>query len=172
MRIESVRPLGVAHFAGSLWDLIQEYPDASLDDQSPATRGAFVDLIRERILFERFWAVTDSRYAGLLGGIGFRPITDGLGALHGVCFARSVHRTGLPQSAVRSILDVLRIEGFRSVWAVHYRDNTHVARFLGELGFVASEPHPLMVVPHNVTRRGVPVPMAVVRLDLPPTSAA
>ena len=172
MRIESVQPLPLeaAQFAKALWDLIQEYPDASLDDQSPATREAFVDLIWERIRFESYWAITDPRFPGLLGGIGFRPVTNVSGVLHGICFSKSVHRTGLPQSAFRGVLDVLRIRGFRTVWAAHYADNLHIGRFLKEFGFVLSGPH--LMFPELATRRGVPVPMVVVRLDLTSPTAA
>ena len=101
-----------------LWLLVHEDPQANLDDDAPATLGAFVDEMsnRQEFLLERIWGVLDDDGTPV-GVIAFRPLTRRVGAFHGICFTKDVHGTGLPRQAVQAVIEILVMDGYVKIQA-------------------------------------------------------
>lgn len=145
-----------------LWAWLQEDTIANLDDSAPTTCDQFAEKMdsRQWILGERLFGVTcDDEPVGV---IGFMPISDRVGAFHGICFTRSVHGSSVTRDAVRRVLDVLVMDGYVKIQACFFAHNRRVARFLAHLGF--EEEGRLRA---QTTQQGCPVDMILVARFVP-----
>lgn len=117
-----------------LWIWLDQFPKASKDDSSPATFEEFVgEMIRRGEAGEILTTVTLDGIP--VGCIGFAPVGD-IGSMHGICFDRAVHGTGIARYAMQRFLEILWSGGYRKVSATYFADNNRVNLFLKRLGFV------------------------------------
>jgi RimJ/RimL family protein N-acetyltransferase len=118
-----------------LWAWMQEDPDANGDDTAPKTCDAFEMALRGRAARgEQSWGFTHEGTP--IGAMAFQPLSGDVGTLHGICFTRAVHGTGLPRAAVAVVLTELHAAGMRKICASYLVTNARVERFLQKLGFV------------------------------------
>jgi RimJ/RimL family protein N-acetyltransferase len=71
-----------------------------------------------------------------VGFLGYAPVNHDTGMLHGVCFAKAVHGTGLAARSLTAVLVELARQNVRKVSASYFADNQRVRRFLQRQGFV------------------------------------
>lgn len=149
------RPFPPEHYP-LLWSWLNEFPDANLDDSSPRSLEQLAASIRIREdQGEQIWAVLQSGRP--VGVIAHRAIAEGVEKFCGICFARVVHGTGIPQRAVRAALGRLFDSGIETVAAVYLTDNVRVHRFLRALGATCEVARPGLA-----QRRGEPIDMTQV----------
>jgi RimJ/RimL family protein N-acetyltransferase len=117
-----------------LWEFMLEFPRHNFDDGGPQTFEQFERAIAERIAHEILVAFdVEGVFAG---AVAYRPFTPRSGVLHGMCFAKAVHGSGIPAEAMRGFLDSLFRDGAEKVSAQLHADNTRAWRFFKKLGFV------------------------------------
>lgn len=117
-------------WAPILWAWIQEFPDAHFDDLHPATDAeTWMKEMWSRRLFIAWHGGSPC------GVIGFEATDQRTGLLRGICFAKRVHGTGVPQRALVALLAKLKDEGMDKVTALYYASNAVVRSFLRECGF-------------------------------------
>lgn len=119
-----------------LWGWMNEYPRSNFDDYAPKTVEEFHDEILSRI--QRREIICMALYNDEpVGCIGFAPITDRLGSLHGICFSKAVHGKGLAPFAVRRFLEKVFAAGkVEKIKASYFKDNMRIKKFLRAQGFV------------------------------------
>ncbi len=141
-----------------LWKWLQEYPRANFDDYGPRTEEEFhVTMARRLQNHELCMGALEN--GKLIGMIGYSPITDRLGSLHGICFSKEVHGTGAAAASVRRFLGMLFAGKVEKVFATYFADNLRIKKFLRKQGFV----HEGMLVSHTV-RVGKAIDMSLVAL--------
>ncbi len=118
-----------------LWQFMLEFPKHNFDDGGPQTFEQFERAMAERIAHEVLvgFTIEDGSF---VGATAYRPFTPRSGVLHGMCFSRSVHGTGLAAEAMRGFLDSLFRDGAEKVSAQLHADNIRAWRFFKKLGFV------------------------------------
>jgi len=118
-----------------IWQWLHEFPKQNLDDYAPKTLEAFKLDIQKRLAQGEIIGII-LRGGEPVGVIGFRQLTDYLGALHGICFTSKVHRTGLTQYAVHKFLKMMfRETKLDKISATYFRDNEQIKGFLKKQGF-------------------------------------
>jgi len=118
-----------------LWDFMLEFPKHNFDDGGPQTLEQFELDIAERVAQEVLVGFhLDDR--DFIGAAAYRPFTPRQGVLHGVCFAKRVHGTGIPLEAMQGFLQGLFLDGAEKISAQLHADNTRAWRWFKKLGFV------------------------------------
>ena len=84
---------------------------------------------------EQTWGVV-TETGQPVGFIGYAPVNHETGMLHGVCFAKAVHGTGIAATAFTAVLVELARQNVGKVSASYFADNLRVRRFLQRQGFV------------------------------------
>jgi RimJ/RimL family protein N-acetyltransferase len=138
-----------------LYGWMREDWDANVSDEGPQTlEDVQAELMqRER---EQTWGVmTDT--AQPVGFIGYAPVNHDTGMLHGICFAKVVHGTGVAGIALAAVLVELARQNVRKVSASYFEDNQRVRRFLQRHGFVDEG-----FLVHQTRRHGVLTSMYLV----------
>lgn len=143
-----------------LWIWLDQFPKASKDDSSPETFEEFVgEMVRRGDAGEILTTVTVDGMP--VGCIGFAPAGD-VGSLHGVCFDRAVHGTGVARYAMARFLAMLWEAGYRKISATYFADNNRVHLFLKRCGF-AQEGY----LKSQFRRDGVPIDARVAAVFRP-----
>lgn len=128
-----LRPARVSTFPLA-WQWLNEFPLQNFDDYGPTTEEQFCAEMKDRMGQEEiFEAIHDGAPVGI---IGYLPITMRMGYLHGICFTRSVHHTGIPFQAMTEFLDSRYRSGVEKISASYHADNVVVRTFLKKLGAV------------------------------------
>jgi len=115
-----------------VWRWLHEFPAANLDDFGPKDEADFIEMMHERAVKEKTWAVYHD--GALCGIVSYLPVTKRDGMFHGICFTQSVHGKGVAKAAVYSVLQKLVRSGVDKVSAGFFADNPRVHRFLASLG--------------------------------------
>jgi RimJ/RimL family protein N-acetyltransferase len=141
-----------------LWKWLNEYPRANFDDGGPQMIEEFEVEMGRR--FQRGEICMGALHNGkLVGCIGYAPVTHRLGSLHGICFSKDVHGTGVAAFAVKNFLKMLFTGKVEKVFATYFQDNTRIKKFLRKQGFV----HEGTLIDHTV-RGGRVTTMSLVAL--------
>ncbi len=133
MSIVTTRALAPADVP-RLWEFLLEFPKHNFDDGGPRTFEQFERAMAERVAHEIL--VAFDRDEAFIGATAYRPFTPRSGVLHGMCFSRAVHGTGLATEAMRGFLDSLFRDGAEKVSVQLHADNVRAWRFFKKLGFV------------------------------------
>lgn len=141
-----------------LWKWLMEFPCSNFDDYGPKTEEEFHAHIVRR-LNQRELCIAVLQNDTLIGCIGYRPMTDRLGTLHGICFSKEVHGTGAAPFAVHKFLETLFAGKVERVMASYFQDNLRIKKFLRKQGFV----HEGTLMDHTL-RGGRVTNMAIVGL--------
>lgn len=157
----TLRPAGADTDWGQCWGWLTEDRAANLDDSGPQTFRAWVDDAATRAQAgRRLWIV--AHHGTPCGFVSWVPLTARLGMLQGICFARSVHGTGIASTAVRRMLADAFAEGIEKLSGVYLATNARVGRFLQRLGAIDEG-----YLSAHTTQDGVPVDLCVVALFAP-----
>lgn len=141
-----------------LWRWLNEYPHQNFDDYGPKYIEEFeVEIIR-RIQRNTIYLVAMLNDKPV-GCIGYEKETPRSGSFKGICFAKSVHRTGVAAFAVRNFLLILFRNGIEKVSAQYFSDNMPIKNFLKKQGFGLEG----TLMAHTL-RRGVPTKVSLVAL--------
>jgi len=141
-----------------LWKWLNEYPRANFDDSAPQMIEEFEVEMGRRL--GRGEICMGALHNGkLVGCIGYAPVTHRLGSLHGICFSKDVHGTGVAAFAVKNFLKMLFAGKVEKVFATYFHDNLRIKKFLRKQGFV----HEGTLVDH-VVRGGKVTTMSLVAL--------
>ncbi len=117
-----------------LWEIMREFPLNNFDDSGPRSLGEFEELMAARARREMLLGF---HVAGeLAGAMAYQGASGRSGMLRGVCFARSVHGTGVPLAAVASAIAALFADGVEKISAQMFADNERAWRFFQKLGAV------------------------------------
>lgn len=155
MKIESPFP---QEMLNDVWDWLQEYPDANLDDTGPKGRGDFVcAMLRRRRQGEQTWCFWHGDQP--CGIVAFLPLTERVGTLHGVCFSQGHLPRAEKLSAVRSVLCNVFAQGYVKIQASYFSSNHKIAAFLKDLQFREEG-----LLRRQTTQHGVPVDVQQVAL--------
>jgi RimJ/RimL family protein N-acetyltransferase len=127
-----VSPFPVA-WAPQLYGWLREDWDANVSDEGPQTLEDVQADLMQRDGVEQTWGVMTDAPVGFLG---YAPVNHDTGMLHGVCFAKAVHGTGLAARSLTAVLVELARQNVRKVSASYFADNQRVRRFLQRQGFV------------------------------------
>ena len=117
-----------------LWEWLLEYPEANFDDYGPKTFAEFCSSIANRSQHERMWQV--KKDGTPCGVVRYFPVTDRLGSLHGICFAKGICSRQEKREAVRFVLAEIFAGGVEKICAGYFADNMKIAKFLSDLGAV------------------------------------
>lgn len=133
MRIE-ITPFPLVH-AGLAWIWLQEHPQFNFDDHGPKNPADLrTEFRRRQWRGESLVEVTaDGKPVGIVGYFPISPVT---GMLHGICFSKEVHGTGIPFEGVRQCLRAFFETGVSKISATYYADNLRVRAFLKKFGAV------------------------------------
>jgi len=148
-----------------LWIWLNEFPRANFDDYSPKTFEEFQVEIFQRMQPDSSGRVREFIVVALLDGkpigfIGYRPITERLGTLHGICFSKAVHGKGHAAFAVRNLINAIMKDGkVQKIEANYFKDNARIKKFLRKLGFE----HEGTRFDHTL-RQGKPIDVSLVAL--------
>ena len=141
-----------------LWKWLQEYPHQNFDDYGPKVIEEFeVELIR-RMQRNTVYVIALQNHKPV-GCIGYEKETPRTGSFRGICFAKSVHRTGVAAFAVKHFLRSIFNAGTEKVSACYFSDNLPIKNFLKKQGFGLEG----TLMAHTM-RRGVPTKMSLVAL--------
>ena len=118
-----------------IWAWVHERPSAHLDDSAGTTLEAFCEEMDSRL------RCGESVYGVFLdgkpvGSIGYQPISDRVGMLHGVAISRAVSGRGIADVALEQLMQQLASQGIRKVSASYFADNAHIRACLRRVGFV------------------------------------
>jgi RimJ/RimL family protein N-acetyltransferase len=132
--LEIVSPFPREHYL-LLWSWLNEFPLRNFDDYGPTDNFDLAVEMEARIQRgERTWMVS---FEGKpVGAVGYKPVTDRMGYLHGICFTKSVHGKGIAKNALLTILDELFESGVDKIAAEYFVSNARVSNFLRGLGFI------------------------------------
>ena len=142
------------------WEWIHEFPLANLDDYAPQTLDAFTRDMQERFTYERSWAVL--KHENYCGMVAYRPVTNRLGWLHGICFAKGHCTSEEKRAVVTNILNELFGQGIDKICATFFADNRKIEKFLCDLGAVREG-----VLVNQTVRQGLLLDMVQVALFSP-----
>jgi RimJ/RimL family protein N-acetyltransferase len=134
----AMRPLAGKDLS-RLWEILREFPERNFDDSGPQTLADFEEMIADRLRREImvvFEVVFDDRPGELVGATAFEPLSGRSGMLRGVCFARQVHGSGIPLTAMRGAVASLFADGIEKISAKMFADNARAWRFFQKLGAV------------------------------------
>ncbi|MES2137007.1 MAG: GNAT family protein [Pseudomonadota bacterium] len=151
------RALGAADVR-TLWEFMLEFPKHNFDDGGPRSLDQFELAMAQRVAHEVLAAFTIED-GDFVGAVAYQPFTPRSGVLHGMCFARRVHGTGIPAEAMRGFLDGLFSDGAEKVSAQLHADNTRAWRFFKKLGFVQEG-----LFRAHTTRRGELIDLRIIAL--------
>lgn len=141
-----------------LWKWLNEYPHQNFDDYGPRSIEEFeVEMISKIQRGEVF--VVALHNGQPVGCIGYAKETPRTGSFRGICFAKSVHRTGVAAFAVKHFLKSVFSAGTDKVSATYFSDNMAIKNFLKKQGFGLEG----TLMAHTM-RRGVPTKMSLVAL--------
>ncbi len=141
-----------------LWKWLQEYPHQNFDDYGPKVfeefQGELIERMGRGFLFTI--ALHNDKPVGCIGYVKESPRT---GSFRGICFAKSVHRTGVAAFAVKNFLRLVFSAGVEKISACYFSDNLPIKNFLKKQGFGLEG----TLMAHTM-RRGVPTKMSLVAL--------
>ncbi len=140
-----------------LFAWLHEHPESHFDDTMPRdSMEAFSDeIVSRQARGERLYAVlVDGQPAG---AIGYVPMTDRLGMLHGVCISRRVSGRGVADAALAQVLAALQLDGVQKVSAAYFANNRHIRACLQRVGFVDEG-----FLQDHMVQGGIPVSMWLV----------
>lgn len=140
-----------------LWRYLEEFPQHNFEDGGPASLSEFEQTLAERAKTERL--VGFHQEGAFIGAAAYLPFTRRSGALHGVCFARKVHGSGVARQAVEGFLDAIAREGAEKISAQLHADNVRAWRFFKKMGFTQEG-----LFHAHATRGGVPVDLRIIAL--------
>jgi len=141
-----------------LWKWLNEYPHQNFDDYGPKYIEEFeVEIIR-RIQRNTVYLVAMLNDKPV-GCIGYEKETPRTGSFRGICFTKSVHRTGVAAFAVKHFLKSVFNAGTEKVSAQYFSDNMAIKNFLKKQGFCLEG----TLMAHTL-RRGVPTKVSLVAL--------
>jgi RimJ/RimL family protein N-acetyltransferase len=149
-----ISPFPVA-WAAQLYGWMLEDWDANVSDEGPQNLDDVTADLMQRQAEQTWAAVTETGQP--VGFIGYAPVNHEVGMLHGVCFAKAVHGTGMAGIAFAAVLVELARQNVRKVSANYFEDNTRVRRFLQRQGFVDEG-----FLVHQTRRHGVLTSMYLV----------
>ena len=141
-----------------LWKWLQEYPHQNFDDYGPKCIEEFEVELMRRMQRNTVYVVATLNNTPV-GCIGYEKETPRNGSLRGICFAKSVHRTGVAAFAVKHFLKSIFNAGTEKVSAIYFSNNEQIKKFLKKQGFGLEG----TLMAHTL-RRGVPVKMNLVAL--------
>jgi RimJ/RimL family protein N-acetyltransferase len=122
-------------WAPQLYGWMLEDWDANVSDEGPQNLDEIQADLMQRVEREQTWGIV-TETGQPVGFIGYAPVNHETGMLHGVCFAESVHGTGMAASSLTAVLVELARQNVRKVSASYFADNQRVRRFLQQQGFV------------------------------------
>ncbi len=141
-----------------LWKWLNEFPRNNFDDSAPSMVEEFEVEMGRRI--QRGEICYGALHNGkLVGCMGYAKVTHRLGSLHGICFSKEVHGTGVAAFAMKNFLRMIFSGKVEKVFATYFQDNLAVKKFLRKQGFV----HEGTLKEHAV-RLGKPIDMSLVAL--------
>lgn len=140
------------------WEWLNEYPHQNFEDDGPKTFAEFELELIERIRRGCFFLVA-LHNGEPVGVIGYQPETSRRGWMRGICFSKSVHRTGVAACALENFFRLLFAKGVVKVSAAYFHNNEQIRKFLKKRGFV-HEAH----LKKHALRRGVMTEMTQVAL--------
>ena len=116
------------------WEWLNEFPEANFDDYGPKTFSDFCTHVAGRSQHERMWLI--KKDGTPCGVVRYFPVTDRLGSMHGICFAKGFCSSEQKREAVRCILDEIFSSGVDKICAGYFADNMRISKFLSDLGAV------------------------------------
>lgn len=117
-----------------LWEFMLEFPRHNFDDGGPATFEQFEQNMAQRLGHELLAAFDlDGEF---IGATAYRPFSLRSGVLHGMCFSKKVHGSGVPAEAMGAFIKSLFRDGAEKISAQLHADNARAWRFFKKLGFV------------------------------------
>jgi RimJ/RimL family protein N-acetyltransferase len=118
-----------------IWAWVHERPSAHLDDSAGTTLNAFADEMDSRVRRGElvYGVFLDGKP---VGSIGYAPISDRVGMLHGVSISRAVSGRGIADVALEQLMQQLTAQGIRKVSASYFADNAHIRACLKRVGFI------------------------------------
>lgn len=149
-----IRKLAVWDMA-DLWDILHEFPDHNFDDSGPGNLLEFTAVMEARLNAEIMTAVdVDGKFSGAMA---FLPFSNRSGMLHGLCFQKRLHGTGIPLQCVQEFIAARFSEGYEKISAQIHADNQRAHRFLKKLGAVNEG-----YMKAHATRDGKPIDLRLV----------
>jgi RimJ/RimL family protein N-acetyltransferase len=116
------------------WKWLNEFPARNFDDYGATSLAEFTAAMEQRAITETIVGVLEA--GELVGIMAYLPLSPRSGALHGVCFAKRVHGTGIAAWGLRTLLSELFRGGIEKVSASYFADNGRVRSFLAKCGAV------------------------------------
>ena len=141
-----------------LWKWLNEYPRANFDDEGDKCIEEFEITMGRRLGRGEICMVAIFNKEPV-GCIGYAPVTHRLGSLHGICFSKEVHGSGVAAFALKNFLKILFSGKVEKVFATYFHDNLRIKKFLRKQGFV----HEGTLIDH-VVRGGKVTTMSLVAL--------
>ncbi len=142
-----------------LWKWLNEYPHQNFDDYGPKVIEEFQVELMRRMQHNTVYVVA-LHNGEPVGCIGYEKETPRRGSFRGICFAKSVHRTGVAAFAVHHFLKTIFASGVEKVSAQYFADtNSQIKNFLKKHGFI----HEGTLMNHTL-RRGVLIRVSLVAL--------
>ena len=139
------------------WRWLQQFPNNNFDDYGPKDFSEFKKEMYGRLSSESIFGV--SYLNELVGAVGVISLSPQVSMLHGICFDKAIHGSGIAAKGVGMILADYFKNGASKVCASYFADNLVVHRFLSKLGFVEEG-----YFCKHTTRKGVAVDMRFVSL--------
>jgi len=141
-----------------LWKWLNEYPHQNFDDYGPKVIEEFQVELMRRMQHNTVYVVA-LHNGEPVGCIGYEKETPRRGSFRGICFAKSVHRTGVAAFAVHYFLKSIFAAGTEKVSACYFSNNEQIKKFLKKQGFGLEG-----TLMEHTMRRGVPTKMSLVAL--------
>jgi RimJ/RimL family protein N-acetyltransferase len=138
------------------WSWLDEFPLANFDDYGPATEEAFcLEMARRLAAGESLLGVKLD--GELVGFLGYATISPRLAAMHGICFTKRVHGSGIAAWAVNELIETLYQCGVEKLSAHYFADNEKIRRLLAKCGA-----HDEGLLRIHTLRQGVPLDLRLV----------
>ena len=117
-----------------LWGWLNEFPKANFDDTGPKDLEEFLNMLLAgaQLGVKIVGARHEDEWVGAISVVQTGPTSA---MFKGICFTKSVHGSGIPQLAVKGVIQTLRERGIRKIRAQYFADNRRIHHFLKRLGF-------------------------------------
>ncbi len=130
--VEIVSPFPREHYK-ALWMWMCDFLYEMFDDFCDyKTYRNFEKDMDRRATEERTWMVMEMGVP--VGFVSYQAISRHLGSMKGICFAKAVHGTGIPQRGMQLCLDEIFATGVFKVMSYAFADNFRSIAFYKKLG--------------------------------------